>query len=177
MPSALDYYQSALKIIPLTDNLKTSASCAGYTPPAYLADPGVQADLIIMVVAEDWPDVTFVAGALPCGLSLTNNRFVVLYNVPNMTNRPVYGLMLFNLAYLPMEKVTDNQENLSTALHELCHVFGFNSDFYNYFINPTTGKTLTGIVGYNTRNKLMPKLQIDKKLLMITTSLSWMSSL
>ena len=163
MPSALDYYHQALKIVRLTENLKTNASCAGYTPPAYLADPGVEADLVILVVAEDWPDVTFVAGALPCGLSLIDNRFVMSSDVSNMNNRPVYGLMLFNLAYLPMEKVTDNQENLSTALHELCHVFGFNSDFYNYFINPTTGQRLQGIVGYILQNEIKSKVPIDKK--------------
>lgn len=83
-----------------------------------------------------------------------------------MNNRPVYGLMLFNLAYLPMEKVTDNQENLSTALHELCHIFGFNSDFYTYYINATTGQTLSGIVGYNKyKNEVMSKqISIGKSL-------------
>lgn len=55
--------------------------------------------------------------------------------------------MLWNLAFLPMEKVTDDQENLSTALHELAHIIGFNPDVFPYFRNPETGETLTDIVG------------------------------
>lgn len=54
--------------------------------------------------------------------------------------------MLFNLAYLPIDKIVDDQENLSTALHELCHLFGFNPDVFPYFMNPTTGELLTNIV-------------------------------
>ena len=55
--------------------------------------------------------------------------------------------MLWNLAYMPMAKVTDDQENLSTALHELAHVIGFNPDVFVYFRNPDTGELLTNIVG------------------------------
>jgi hypothetical protein len=60
-------------------------------------------------------------------------------------DRPVYGFIVFNLDFLPMDKVTDNEENLSTALHELAHVLGFDPYLYEYFRNPETGEYLSGV--------------------------------
>lgn len=77
MPSAIAYYQTTLQIVRNTDLVQVDIACGGYDPPAYLVDTGVDADLIILVAAEYMPDVDFVAGAVPCGLSETDNRFIL----------------------------------------------------------------------------------------------------
>lgn len=54
------------------------------------------------------------------------------------------------------------EENLSTTLHELTHVLGFASYMYNYFLNPNTGKPLTGHVKYFLNFSLFLKLSEQK---------------
>ena len=75
MPSAISYYQTTLQIIRASEGVRVDIECGGYEPPSYMVDPGVDADLIILVAAEDLPDTDFVGAAVPCGLSLTDNRF------------------------------------------------------------------------------------------------------
>ena len=77
MPSALSYYQTTLQIIRIPEGLHINSECGGYYPSPSLLNPGVDADLVILVTAEYLPDVTFVAGAAPCGLSLTDARFIL----------------------------------------------------------------------------------------------------
>lgn len=150
MPSAISYYQTTLKIKRLPENLQTGALCGDYFSPSYLMDPGVNADLVILVIAENLPEDEYVAAAMPCELSLIDDRLKFQFNLSLYSNRPIYGYMVFNLAYLPMKKVVDHQENLSTALHELAHVLGFNDDLYEYFRNPDTGELLSDIIGYHS---------------------------
>lgn len=76
MPSALSYYQTTLQIIRIPEGLRINTECGGYYPSSSLINPGADADLVILVAAEYLPDVTFVAGAVPCGLSLTDDRFI-----------------------------------------------------------------------------------------------------
>lgn len=54
--------------------------------------------------------------------------------------------MTFNLAYTVFGTVTDDQENLSTALHETVHILGFSMVSYPYFRNPDTGEILQNII-------------------------------
>lgn len=78
MSSAISYYQTALQIYGPSEGVIVDLPCGGYDPPSYLVNPGVDADLVIMVTAESLPDQDFVAGAIPCGISDTNNRFTLL---------------------------------------------------------------------------------------------------
>lgn len=74
MPSTLSYYEKTLKIRRLPANLTINQSCEGYNPPEYLQTQGVEADLVILVVAINEPSLEFVALSTPCGQSLIDDR-------------------------------------------------------------------------------------------------------
>ena len=53
-------------------------------------------------------------------------------------NRPIYGMINFNLRLLPMNTLVDLQENFITTLHEIVHILGFSSSLFPYFVDSST---------------------------------------
>jgi hypothetical protein len=133
MASAISYYQSILKVVRLEEKLKVDAMCDTVRSPLHLTREGVDADLVLLVMADYYPFDSFLALSFPCGLAETNNR-------------PVYGTILFNLYYLNTESTTDHEQNLATTLHEMAHILGFSDYLYEYFVDPETNTKLANPV-------------------------------
>lgn len=130
MPSTISYLEAALKIIRLTSNVKAEFSCYGLAPPADLKSTGVDADIIILVGAESNGASGARAISGTCGLSQINNR-------------PSLGAMIFNYDAISVKTVADQEETLTTTIHESVHILGFSKQVYPYYINPVTGTKLT----------------------------------
>lgn len=130
MPNAINYFQSALKVVRLTTNVKAEFTCYGLTPPSDLSTTCVASDIIILVGTEN--DGTSGARAISgtCGLSKTNNR-------------PSLGALIFNLDLMDLTSVPLQEQFLVTAMHEMTHILGFSKQVYPYFIDPVTGSRLT----------------------------------
>lgn len=75
MPSAISYYEAALKVIRLTSPLKVRKACYDRIPPEYLTKDGVPADLVILVVTDRLAG-SVLAGGGACSLSTINNRYL-----------------------------------------------------------------------------------------------------
>lgn len=75
LPDAINYYNQALKVVPLDKKLTTvfKTLCDLPTPDVFLED-GVDADLGIIVDAG-YEDSSYIAYARACVLSGSNNRY------------------------------------------------------------------------------------------------------
>lgn len=73
VPSAISYFQSTLSVRRLQVPIKLQFACADLKPPSSLVTKGVNADLVVLVTAQEFAE-SFVAAAVPCGLSNDDNR-------------------------------------------------------------------------------------------------------
>jgi len=136
IPTAERYLEATLKVIPYSGKLGRGDEtvCGDIPVPAVYLTTGVDADLVIFITTTDEPNDSYLAYARACSLSGENFR-------------PIFGQINFNLAYLtPSENPVNIKDDIMIALHEITHVLGFSSSLYQYFINPTTKKQLTGHV-------------------------------
>jgi len=117
---------------PLTSALKLTSKtiCSLSTPAALLS--GATTDFFVIVSSTEDTE-NWVASAGACYLSTT-------------TKRPLIARMLFNMVYTkdPGTDVLLHEKNMYLTMHEMIHALGFSGSSFANFINPSTGKTLTG---------------------------------
>jgi len=134
MPAAIAYYQSALKVVRLTQEISMRNSetqfCAGVNVQSALYD-GVDADLVLLVTAVRDTSADYVASASTCFIATDNYR-------------PIVGHVKYNIAYGFTDDTTYNFEGqLYATLHELGHALGFSAGLYDFYINPNTNAKLS----------------------------------
>ena len=136
MPAAIDYFNAALSVTPLT-TLKVSSTtttvCGLNVPSIYRT--GVEADLVLLVTAEA-SDSNFIAWAKPCILSGVNKR-------------AVFGQVNFNLNFLTVGDAIDLEGDILVTIHEITHVLGFSPSLFSYFPSDPVVST-TMVNGINT---------------------------
>lgn len=154
LPPAKNYFSATLKVPASTDKFGLpgiNTICAGnITVPTVYQTTGVDADLVIFVTAAYEPTAAYVAYSMICLVDSTTNRYLYLRLDIAKLIRPVGGLLHFNTAQIQqLNKESQREADLVTAMHEMTHIFGFSSSVYNYYIDATTGNTLTGHYTYS----------------------------
>lgn len=119
------YLSNVLKVVRSTSNLIISSStCGSFTVPSADKTTGIaNSDLHIYITITNEPSSNYLAYASACRLSST-------------LNRPVFGYVNFNVAYLADEYLASNfyfKNSLLVTLHEVTHVLGFSSGLYSYW--------------------------------------------
>eukprot|EP00163_Fabomonas_tropica_P014800 TRINITY_DN2690_c0_g1_i15.p1 TRINITY_DN2690_c0_g1~~TRINITY_DN2690_c0_g1_i15.p1 ORF type:complete len:831 (-),score=166.25 TRINITY_DN2690_c0_g1_i15:672-3164(-) len=132
LPNAVKWFARALKVVPVTGNLKIRPFGGGSrcgtrndyveVPASHqLTGAGVpDADFILYTKAQPTLGST-IAWALACAV--------------DQNDRPIAGLSNFG----PGQLSTDAAEydvQLSTAIHEIAHTFGFSSSFVEFWRKP-----------------------------------------
>jgi len=142
IPPVKNYLHGALKVIPMTSNIKIEPDFCGrnLTIPASASKEGYAADTVILVSVIDDPSAAFLARSWNCAFDPT-------------TGRPTIGVIQYNVIKIPLDNKDITLEvELSTTLHEITHALGFSRKFYQKFINPDTLKPLTGHLFNKTVN-------------------------
>ncbi len=104
------------------------------TPEKYKTE-GVIADLVVFVTTTYDSKSAYIAAASSCILDTRNSR-------------PIVGRLNYNLFdFASTTKDVRIEADIYTTMHELTHVLGFSYKLYPYYINPTTGASLTGHLG------------------------------
>lgn len=138
IPAAISYFQTTLKVDPLSSNIvvsqATAKQCGMSSPPAALSGAGISADLVLFVTGKSDPDSTATASSRPCVLM-------------DKTNRPILGVINYNFGSA-WEGTSESayEGDLLTTLHEITHILGFTPSLFNDYIDPSTGALLSNTV-------------------------------
>lgn len=148
MQVAQNFYQTRLKVYPLS-SLQAPASCAGdYTPSINDQTFGIGAsDLHIYVLYKTDKTISYGATGASCKYFGTGG------SLPDSTlqiGRPVVGRIIFN-TYNLVDTLTSLtnlvfQSITATALHETMHILGFDSTRYSTWLDSNESSTNFGNV-------------------------------
>jgi Leishmanolysin len=122
MPSMIQYFTKALKVIPSKKFKVPSRTCNGYPVPAVYYSDGIEADTLVIVNYEQNIYSSYLAFASTCFLDGDNN------------NRPIVGIITFNINYISVES-EDWDQSISVSIHEFFHLLGFSSSLLDFYVD------------------------------------------
>ncbi|KAL4435263.1 hypothetical protein ABPG74_017355 [Tetrahymena malaccensis] len=123
------FYLSKLIYSDSTISSITTASCGTYTPA--LAQTYTNINIVIMVSFVNSPTNSFLTSSDTCQRDST-------------TQRPILGLLTFNIAILiplPLNDNYDFKQHFKISTQEIIRIFGFRLDQLQYWINPVSTST------------------------------------
>jgi leishmanolysin len=123
IPSADSFFRHTMKVRSVIGNLTIhETECFDSLVPENHLKYGVpDADMVIYVTSINDFNDSYIAYAGPCELD------------ENFRHIPIMGSVTVNI---PMFIYSDFASHYSTVVHELYHVFGFNSGLFNYWKKP-----------------------------------------
>lgn len=140
MSKTVSVFQSLVMVKPITGKLKIDKCDESVIIGNDIVTKGINTDLIIIPLMDNEGGSDLMAYAYPCAFDSTSNR--PLMGVIGWSNSTDFG------------KKNYFQYHTMTALHEMTHIFAFNSDLYSMFIdingkplgleNILTNKTVNG---------------------------------
>lgn len=120
IPAADSFFKHTMKVHSVLGNLTIdSIDCLGFLIPESHLQYGIpNADMVIYITSINQIDDIFIAYAGTCELD------------EGFRNMPIMGGVAVNV---PIFKESDFGSHYSTIVHELYHVFGFDSKLYEYW--------------------------------------------
>lgn len=122
MTAADSFFKHTMKVRSVIGNLSLhEAECEVIVPEEHLRYGIPNADMVIYVTSSNLPNESYIAYAAPCELDA------------GFRDMPIMGMVNINSPYFEEGTFASHY---STVVHELYHVFGFNSGLYPYWKKP-----------------------------------------